>query len=634
MYLVATMLAASLAFTQIPREISYQGVLTDAAGAPAADGTYSLQFQLFPNETSGLVLFTEDHSVQVRRGSFKVLIGSLAPLNLSFDGPYYLQMTVIEGPNITEPVTFARTEFSSVPYSLRADTAEYAHAGKLSFPYVDTTVVANEFMLVLGNQGTGYGAFFANINSANPLSALVGQTAGTGPAITGSHGGTNGSAGFFNISQTGNNSPAIYAQTPNNGAAVEGDNDGNGPGVRGYSDRNFGVAGHTLEGTGVYGSNENSNTVGHAGYFNGRTRVTQDLLVDRNMGVGRSTAGARLDVTGGQYDLSATEGDVRIGSDTHRLKLGIATGGGGAGDARIRAQGGLNRLSLGTSTSDIITLYNGKVGIGDLNPATTLHVSNSSAPASFTLGVNSTGGGYTALLTSLSSVSGGYASLQAVQAAGSAYGNLVLNKDGGNVGVGTTTPSAALHVQGDLRTTGRIYDASNLAGTSRQFLSSTESGTAWINNPASTRYSNIVILNQTSSSNIHCPTSGLAVTIPGLTHTVTLASTTKVVAHLSIRANKENSSKPSLMKIYYDVIRTSSVPSLIKGYTAEYYMPVDDSFGIFSFSRGLELPPGTWEIAVRLSAGTSDTTYSCVRSLQGSVDYQLSTVTLEFIPQQ
>ena len=58
--------------------------------------------------------------------------------------------------------------------------------------------------------------------------------------------------------------------------------------------------------------------------------------------------------------------------------------------------------------------------------------------------------------------------------------HLTLQKDGGNVGIGTTAPSQKLHVQGNLRVTGAYYDSNNEAGTSNQVLTSTGSGgTDW-----------------------------------------------------------------------------------------------------------------------------------------------------------
>ncbi len=49
----------------------------------------------------------------------------------------------------------------------------------------------------------------------------------------------------------------------------------------------------------------------------------------------------------------------------------------------------------------------------------------------------------------------------------------------GNVGIGTTVPSQKLHVAGNARITGALYDSSNSAGSSGNILTSTGTGTAW-----------------------------------------------------------------------------------------------------------------------------------------------------------
>jgi hypothetical protein len=54
----------------------------------------------------------------------------------------------------------------------------------------------------------------------------------------------------------------------------------------------------------------------------------------------------------------------------------------------------------------------------------------------------------------------------------------------GKVGIGTTSPTDDLHVDGDVRITGTLKDASNLAGTAGQVLSSTSTGTNWIDSYA------------------------------------------------------------------------------------------------------------------------------------------------------
>jgi hypothetical protein len=56
----------------------------------------------------------------------------------------------------------------------------------------------------------------------------------------------------------------------------------------------------------------------------------------------------------------------------------------------------------------------------------------------------------------------------------------------GNIGIATTAPSEKLHVSGNLRVTGAIYDSNNQAGTSGQVLSTTGSGTDWVDLPTAT----------------------------------------------------------------------------------------------------------------------------------------------------
>jgi hypothetical protein len=84
---------------------------------------------------------------------------------------------------------------------------------------------------------------------------------------------------------------------------------------------------------------------------------------------------SQLHLGGGQWDLTNTEGDLKIGNAAMRLKIGVALGGAGAGDARIRAVGGTDRLMLGTGISDVVTLSGVNVGIGTITPATALDVS-------------------------------------------------------------------------------------------------------------------------------------------------------------------------------------------------------------------------------------------------------------------
>jgi hypothetical protein len=102
---------------------------------------------------------------------------------------------------------------------------------------------------------------------------------------------------------------------------------------------------------------------------------------DGNVGVGLKVPDATLHVLGGNWDLNGTEGDFKIGDSTHRLKVGVATDGGGAGTAGIRVQGGQERLVLGAGTAEALWIKNdGEVDIGSSSQTGVLNVYRSGVP--------------------------------------------------------------------------------------------------------------------------------------------------------------------------------------------------------------------------------------------------------------
>ena len=88
------------------------------------------------------------------------------------------------------------------------------------------------------------------------------------------------------------------------------------------------------------------------------TSVSNDQFLVRaaaGVGINTNSPAATLDVNGtarvrgvNNWDVNNTEGDFRVGNDTHRFKIGVATAGGGAGDVWMRAQGGTQRVFFKT----------------------------------------------------------------------------------------------------------------------------------------------------------------------------------------------------------------------------------------------------------------------------------------------
>ncbi len=103
--------------------------------------------------------------------------------------------------------------------------------------------------------------------------------------------------------------------------------------------------------------------------------LTADLTT-RRVGIGIDNPSHRLDILGGSWNLgSLDQGDFRIGNPTYNFRIGVATGGGGAGDIRQFATGGTNRIIWGTNALDRMALNSaGNLGIGTIDTESKLHV--------------------------------------------------------------------------------------------------------------------------------------------------------------------------------------------------------------------------------------------------------------------
>jgi hypothetical protein len=122
---VLCLLLSCTAYAQLPRAISFQGVLTDAGGNLVPDGNHQLVLKLFDAASNGNLLFVETQTVPVVKGLFNAIIGSSVPLpgTLAFDRAYFLGVTVDGGSELSP-----RTALTAVPYALRAATADVAQA--------------------------------------------------------------------------------------------------------------------------------------------------------------------------------------------------------------------------------------------------------------------------------------------------------------------------------------------------------------------------------------------------------------------------------------------------------------------------------------------------------------------------
>src|SRR5438128_12357826 len=94
--------AASVS-AQVPRTISFQGIVTDDAGNLIADGNKSLTVSLYLAATGGSPIYSETQTVAVIKGRYNMIIGTATPIpaNLSFSKAYFLGVSVDGGAELT-----------------------------------------------------------------------------------------------------------------------------------------------------------------------------------------------------------------------------------------------------------------------------------------------------------------------------------------------------------------------------------------------------------------------------------------------------------------------------------------------------------------------------------------------------
>ena len=110
---VVTFASASLA-QDVPHKVSYQGLLTDGAGQPIADGDHVATFTLYTDAAGTTTYWTSTFHITSSQGIFNVVLGdSGAPLPTPLTLPMWLGVKVENGTEL-RPLT----QVVSAPYAL------------------------------------------------------------------------------------------------------------------------------------------------------------------------------------------------------------------------------------------------------------------------------------------------------------------------------------------------------------------------------------------------------------------------------------------------------------------------------------------------------------------------------------
>lgn len=169
-----------------------------------------------------------------------------------------------------------------------------------------------------------------------------------------------------------------------------------------------------------------SNQIGNSNTAIGVSSLVNHLSGSRNTAIGASALNSN--VTGSSNTGIGEGASVTAGNLTNATAIGA--------QAKVGCD---NCLVLGAS--EFASVPNVKVGIGIQNPTSVLHV-NPAGTGGIYIGGNETAGGFTGLALGVSNTSGGHGYIQATQAAGSLFGDLLLNPNGGQVGIGYTNQTS------------------------------------------------------------------------------------------------------------------------------------------------------------------------------------------------
>jgi hypothetical protein len=170
---LACLLAPALAHAQqVPHQMTVQGVVYDAAGAPVTAAT-SFVFSL---TRGGTVAWTETQSITPSNGLFTATLGSNTPIDPAIftTGPVTMSLTI--GSDTLDPIPL-----TAVPYAFRAQTAASADAYSGDDEWGQVTGAPAGFSDGVDDVGPMYGAGAGLSLTGTTFSTDFG---GTGSAVT------------------------------------------------------------------------------------------------------------------------------------------------------------------------------------------------------------------------------------------------------------------------------------------------------------------------------------------------------------------------------------------------------------------------------------------------------------------
>ena len=240
-----SMLFVTALFPQIPRTISYQGILTDNTGNPRPDGSYTIAFSFYESETGGDAIWTESKTLNINKGLFSTSLGDqvIFSANVKFDKPYWLGIKVGNQAELAPRIALTSSGYSFS--AINSDTTKNIIDGKVVKSLNNlkdnvtlegsggTTINTNGNIITISSTGSG-GTGIQGVQNTNNTIDI------TNP---------NGPTSTLNLKV-----PLTLSQAESNSTTLSSFNTGiGGVGIKGESSSGTGISGKSTSGSGIYG---------------------------------------------------------------------------------------------------------------------------------------------------------------------------------------------------------------------------------------------------------------------------------------------------------------------------------------------------------------------------------------------
>ena len=106
----------------IPKTLSYQGLLTKENGRPVNDGDYQITFRFYPDSIEGELIWQETQMIKIEDGVISATLGLQEPVDFS-SAEAFLEIIIDDVPLLP------RQAMTSVFYSMKSDTSNYSQGG-------------------------------------------------------------------------------------------------------------------------------------------------------------------------------------------------------------------------------------------------------------------------------------------------------------------------------------------------------------------------------------------------------------------------------------------------------------------------------------------------------------------------